>query len=63
MDGRLAHWEERLAGLGYARIHRNAIVRLDAVKELTDQGEVVLTNTHLQVSIRRLEEIRTLLGL
>ncbi|MDP2877255.1 MAG: hypothetical protein Q8O00_13795 [Holophaga sp.] len=29
---RLAHWEDRLVGLGYARIHRKAIMRLDAVK-------------------------------
>ena len=63
MDGRLAHWEARLEGLGYARIHRNALVRLDAVKELTDEGEVVLSATRLQVSVRRLEEIRNLLGL
>lgn len=63
VDGRLAHWEERLAGHGYARIHRNALVRLDAVRELTDEGEVVLSATRLQVSVRRLEEIRALLGL
>lgn len=63
VDGRLAHWEERLAGRGYARIHRNALVRLDAVKELTDAGEVVLSATRLQVSVRRLEEFRGLLGL
>ncbi len=63
VDGRLAHWEERLASHGYARIHRNALVRLDAVRELTDEGEVVLSATRLQVSVRRLEEIRALLGL
>lgn len=63
VDGRLAYWEERLSGLGFARIHRNALVRLDAVRELTDAGEVVLSATRLQVSVRRLEEIRTLMGL
>ncbi len=63
VDGRLTHWEERLAGHGYARIHRNALVRLDAVRELTDEGEVVLSTTRLQVSVRRLEDIRAFLGL
>jgi len=63
VDGTLSHWEERLGGHGFLRVHRNALVRLDAVKELTDEGEVVLSATRLQVSVRRLEEIRNLLGL
>ena len=35
VEGTLAQWEERLEPFGFFRIHRNALVRLGAVKELT----------------------------
>lgn len=63
VDGRLGHWEERLAEQGFLRVHRNALVRLEAVRELSDAGEVVLPSGRLQVSVRRLEEVRRRLGL
>lgn len=62
VDGRLAHWEERLGEAGFVRVHRNALVRLAAVRELADTGELVLPSGRLQVSVRRLEEVRRLLG-
>ena len=63
VDGGLAHWEERLHGSGFVRIHRNALARLDAVREMTDTGELVLPSGRLQVSARRMDEVRRLLGL
>ena len=62
VDGGLAFWEERL-GTAFLRIHRNALVRLAAIRELTDKGEVVLGSGAIAVSTRRLEEVRRVLGL
>lgn len=63
VDGRLQHWEERLDEAGFFRIHRNALVRLAAVTALTDEGELVLPGGRLQVSLRRMDDVRRRLGL
>ncbi len=63
VDGTLAYWEDRLADQGFMRIHRNALVRLAAVKELSTEDEVVLPSGRIAVSRRRMEEVRKALGL
>lgn len=63
VEGTLAHWEERLSDHGFFRAHRGALVRLGAVRELTDEDELILPNGRIQVSKRRLEEVRNMLGL
>lgn len=63
VDGTLAYWEERLKGLGFLRVHRNALVRLAAVQELSAEDELVMPSGRLQVSRRRMEEVRAALGL
>ena len=63
VDGSLAHWEERLGELGFLRVHRNALVRLDAVREVTAEDELVLSSGRLAISRRRMEEVRRRLGL
>jgi DNA-binding LytR/AlgR family response regulator len=63
VDGTLAHWEERLAQKGFVRVHRNALVRLDAVKELGGDDSLVLPGGRLAISRRRMDEVRRLLGL
>jgi DNA-binding LytR/AlgR family response regulator len=63
VDGTLAHWEERLAGHGFLRVHRNALVRLGAVRELAGGDELVLGSGRLAISRRRMEEVRRALGL
>jgi len=63
VDGTLAHWEERLSEHGFARVHRNALVRLEAVREMTAEDELVLSSGRLPISRRRMEEVRRLLGL
>jgi DNA-binding LytR/AlgR family response regulator len=45
------------------RVHRNALVRLDAVKEMTTEDELVLGTGRLSISRRRMEEVRRVLGL
>lgn len=62
VDGPLSHWEGRLAPKGFLRVHRSALVRLDAVRELTDTDELVLPSGRIQVSKRRAEEVRRALG-
>jgi len=62
LEGSLAQWEERLNGAGFLRVHRNALVRLEAVREITDQGEVRLGGGCIPVSRRRLEDLRQALG-
>ncbi|MGA8892431.1 MAG: response regulator [Anaeromyxobacteraceae bacterium] len=62
VDGTLAHWEERLQASGFVRVHRNALVRLAAVREITAAGELVLAAGRIAVSRRRIEEIRRRLG-
>jgi len=63
VDGSLAHWEERLSEQGFARVHRNALVRLDAVREVTVADELVLATGRIAISRRRMDEVRRLLGL
>jgi len=63
VDGSLAHWEERLRNHGFLRVHRNALVRLEAIRELSADDELVLPTGRLAVSRRRLEEVRRALGL
>ena len=63
VDGTLAHWEERLADHGFLRVHRNALVRLGAVREVTAEDELVLASGRLPISRRRMEEVRRMLGL
>ncbi|HJW72218.1 MAG TPA: response regulator [Geothrix sp.] len=63
VDGSLSHWEERLSDHGFMRVHRNALVRLEAVKEVTAEDELVLATGRLAISRRRMEEVRRVLGL
>lgn len=63
VDGPLSHWEERLGAQGFLRVHRSALVRLEAVREITDGDELVLATGRIQVSKRRAEEVRRRLGL
>ncbi len=63
VDGSLAHWEERLTDHGFMRVHRNALVRLEAVREMTVEDELVLPTGRLSISRRRMEEVRRVLGL
>jgi DNA-binding LytR/AlgR family response regulator len=63
VDGTLAHWEERLADHGFMRVHRNALVRLEAVLEMTAEDELVLATGRLVISRRRMDEVRRTLGI
>jgi two-component system LytT family response regulator len=63
VDGTLAHWEERLSDLGFMRVHRNALVRLDAVREVTTGDELVLATGRITISRRRMDEVRAALGI
>ncbi len=63
VDGTLGHWEERLSGLGFMRVHRNALVRLDAVREVTVEDELVLATGRIAISRRRMDEVRRALGI
>lgn len=62
VDGSLSHWEERLCEQGFARVHRNALVRLDAVREVTAEDELVLEAGRIAISRRRMEDVRRILG-
>jgi DNA-binding LytR/AlgR family response regulator len=63
VDGSLAHWEERLMDHGFLRVHRNALVRLDAVREMTGDDHLVLATGRIAISRRRMDEVRLVLGL
>jgi DNA-binding LytR/AlgR family response regulator len=63
VDGSLGHWEERLSEHGFARVHRNALVRLDAVKEVSAEDELVLATGRIAISRRRMEDVKKALGL
>lgn len=63
VDGSLNHWEERLGGHRFVRVHRNALVCLDAVRAMTAGDELVLGSGHIAISRRRMEEVRKALGL
>ncbi len=62
VEGGLQTWEARLVPHGFLRVHRSALVNLEAVRELTPQGELVLPTGRLPVSERRLETLRRALG-
>lgn len=62
VDGSLSHWEDRLGEHGFLRVHRNALVRLAAVREMTTEDELVLSSGRLLISRRRIEDIRKALG-
>lgn len=61
VEGTLAQWEERLEPHGFFRVHRNALVRLGAVVELTE-GELLLPSGPLALSRRRREALERALG-
>jgi DNA-binding LytR/AlgR family response regulator len=63
VDGSLGHWEERLGEQGFRRVHRNALVNLSAVREITAGDELVLGTGRIAVSRRRLDELRRVMGL
>ena len=63
VDGSLGHWESRLGDHGFMRVHRNALVKLDAVREVTAECELVLASGRLAISRRRMDEVRKALGL
>ena len=63
VEGTLGHWEERLAGSGFRRVHRNALVRLEAVREVSENDELVLSSGRLAIAKRRMDEIKRMLGI
>ncbi len=63
VDGTLTHWEERLSDHGFMRVHRNALVRLDAVREMTAEDELVMATGRIAISRRRMDEVRRSLGI
>ena len=63
VDGTLAFWEERLKDQGFLRVHRNALVRVAAIRELSADDDLVLPSGRIPVSRRRMEELRKALGI
>ena len=63
VDGTLAFWEERLKDQGFVRVHRNALVRIKAIRELSVDDDLVLPSGRIPVSRRRMEELRRTLGI
>lgn len=63
VDGTLAFWEERLKDQGFVRVHRNALVRIKAIRELSVDDDLVLPSGRIPVSRRRMEELRRALGI
>ncbi|MBL0313831.1 MAG: response regulator [Holophagaceae bacterium] len=63
VDGTLAFWEERLKDQGFFRVHRNALVRVQAIRELSADDDLVLSSGRIPVSRRRMEELRRTLGI
>lgn len=62
VEGTLSLWEERLEPEGFLRVHRVALARLGAIREITDEGELLLPSGRVAVSRRRIEEVRRTLG-
>ncbi len=58
VEGTLVAWEVRLEAHGFLRVHRNALVRVSAIRSLADTGCVELPSGMLQVSLRRLPDLR-----
>ncbi len=63
VEGCLQQWEARLSGCGFMRVHRSALVNLDAVLEVDRNEALVLATGSLPVSLRRMETVRKALGL
>lgn len=63
VDGTLAFWEERLRDQGFVRVHRNALVRVGAIRELSADDDLVLPSGRIPVSRRRMDELRRALGI
>ena len=63
VDGTLAFWEERLKDQGFIRVHRNALVRATAIRELGAEDDLVLPSGRIPVSRRRMEELKKALGI
>ncbi len=63
VDGSLGHWEERLTDHGFMRVHRNALVNLRAVREVTREDELILNTGRIAISRRRMEDLRKVLGI
>ncbi len=63
VDGTLAFWEERLQDQGFLRVHRNALVRIQSIRELSVDDDLVLPSGRIPVSRRRMEELRRALGI
>jgi DNA-binding LytR/AlgR family response regulator len=49
--------------VGIKRVHRNALVRLAAVREVLETDELVLPSGRLPIAKRRMEEIKRMLGI
>jgi DNA-binding LytR/AlgR family response regulator len=62
VEGTLAHWEERLEAHGFLRVHRNALVRLEAVQGVDASQRLVVPGGTLEVSRRRFEALREALS-
>ena len=62
VEGTLAHWEERLEPHGFLRVHRNALVRLDAIQALEEGRRLILPNCVQEISRRRMDVLREALG-
>jgi DNA-binding LytR/AlgR family response regulator len=63
VDGSLNHWEERLSDHGFLRVHRNALVRLESILEVTAGDALQLATGCIAISRRRMEEVKQMLGL
>jgi len=63
VEGTLAQWEERLRSCGFLRAHRNALVRVEAIQSLQEDGTLWLSTGQLTLSRRRREEVERALGL
>ena len=63
VEGTLANWEERLVDYGFTRVHRNALVRLEAVHGLSEADELILPGGRLAIAKRRVDDIQRMLGM
>ena len=63
VEGTLANWEERLVDYGFTRVHRNALVRLEAVQGLSEADELILPGGRLAIAKRRVDDIQRMLGM
>lgn len=63
VEGSLNYWEDRLRDQGFLRVHRSALVRLAAVRELGDDDELVTETGRIKVSRGRMADVRVALGL